>query len=213
MTVVKTTGKSEIKTDTTRVAPVRIIACRVFSPLLNQLQLERSYPHIRITYLPSNLHMFPLKLKDLIQKEIIAAKKSSERIICLYGECFPDMDLFCLDQGVIKVPGHTCYEMLLGKKVFQDIMDTSAGTFFLERDLILNFEEYCIKPLELQDEEMRSMYFKNYVRVVYMRQPSDPDLSREAAEIAEFLGLPLGIAEADYQHIEKVISKLTIGGR
>lgn len=209
----KTAGKSDIKTDTAHVAPVRIIACGVFSPLLNQLQLERSYPHIRITYLPSNLHMFPLKLKGLLQKEIIAAKKRSERIICFYGECFPDMDLFCLDQSVIKVPGHTCYEMLLGKKVFQDIMDTSAGTFFLERDLILNFEEYCIKPLELRDEEMRSMYFKNYVRVVYMRQPSDPDLSREAAEIAEFLGLPLEIAETDYQHIEKVISKLTIGGR
>ena len=207
----KTADKSEIKTDSARVPPVRVIACGVFTPLLNQLQLEKSYSHIRITYLPSNLHMFPLKLKNLLQKEIIAAKKRSEKIICLYGECFPDMDLFCLDQGVIKVPGHTCYEMLLGKKVFQDIMDTSAGTFFLERDLILNFEDYCIKPLELEDEEMRNMYFKNYVRVVYMRQPSDPDLSGKAAEIAQFLGLPLEIAETDYQHIEKVISKLTIG--
>lgn len=207
----KTADKSEIKTDSARVPPVRVIACGVFTPLLNQLQLEKSYSHIRITYLPSNLHMFPLKLKNLLQKEIIAAKKRSEKIICLYGECFPDMDLFCLDQSVIKVPGHTCYEMLLGKKVFQDIMDTSAGTFFLERDLILNFEDYCIKPLELEDEEMRNMYFKNYVRVVYMRQPSDPDLSGKAAEIAQFLGLPLEIAETDYQHIEKVISKLTIG--
>ncbi|MDY6911355.1 MAG: DUF1638 domain-containing protein [Chloroflexota bacterium] len=186
----------------------RIIACGVFKPALEYLQLERRYPTLRVSYLPSVLHLRPHDLKNMLTKEIKSSQKRGERVICLYGDCFPDIDGFCNERGAIKVPGHYCYEMFLGSKQFQLLMNEMAGTYFLEKDLILNFEESCVKPLELHDEEMRKACFEHYRRLIYIRQPSDPDLMTKAGELADFLELSLDTLDADYSFLEKQITEL-----
>ncbi len=186
----------------------RIIACAVFKPALDNLELEKRYPNLRLTYLPSYLHLKPQELKNRLRKEITSIKKSNERIICLYGECFPGIDDFCQQNGVFKVPGHYCYEMLLGSERFRQLIEETAGTYFAEKDLLLNFEEYCVRPLELQDEEMRRYCFGQYHRLLYVRQPSDPDLMPRADEVADFLGLSLDISDVDYSHLERQLIEL-----
>ena len=100
------------------------------------------YPGVRVSYLPSNLHMGPQKLRDYILRRIASAHKRKERTICLYGDCFPHIDEFCQLHRTIKVPGCHCYQMLLGSECYSRLIDETAGTYFLERDLILNFEHY-----------------------------------------------------------------------
>ena len=186
----------------------RIIACAVFKPALEHLQLENRYPYLRVTYLPSDLHLRPQELKDRLLQEIAAAHKRNERVICLYGDCFPGIDDFSEQHGATKVPGIHCYEMLLGGERFRQLIDETAGTYFLEKELILNFEEYCVKPLELHDEEMRKCFFERYQRLLYVRQPSDPDLMPQAGELARSLGLSLEIRDVDYSHLEKELLEL-----
>ena len=108
----------------------------------------------------------------------------------------------------MKVPGHFCYEMILGSERFEQLINEMAGTYFAEKDLILNFEEYCVRPLELRDEEMRRYCFQRYRRLLYVRQASDPDLVPQAGKIAEFLGLSLDIRNADYSYLEKTLTEL-----
>ncbi len=187
---------------------IRVIACRVFKPALEYLQMEERFPNLRLTYLTSNLHLIPQKLKNRLLKETTAAQKRNERVIWLYGDCFPDIDDFCQQHGAIKAPGHYCYEMLLGSERFRQLIDEMAGTYFAERDLITNFEEYCVRPLELRDEEMRKYCFKQYQRLLYVRQPSDLDLVSQAGEIAGFLELSLDISDADYSQLEKRLTEL-----
>ncbi len=187
---------------------IRIIACSVFKPALDNLELEERYPELRLTYLPAKLHLRPQELEKRLRKEVADAQKRNERVICLYGECFPGIDDFCEQHGVIKVPGHYCYEMLLGGERFRQFINEITGTYFAEKDLILNFEEYCVRPLELHDEEMRKYCFQQYRRLLYVRQPSDPNLVPKASEVAEFLGLPLDISDADYSHLEKELTEL-----
>ncbi len=191
-----------------KVRPVRLIACGVFRSFLEYIRIEKLYPDLLITFLPSNLHLFPFELKALFLKEVKLAQERGERIICLYGNCFQDMDILCRGHGIIKVPGNICYEMFLGNEEFRKIMDETTGTFFFEKDLILNFEEYCIKPLELNDEEIKRFYFKDYLRVIYIRQPSDPELCTKAEDLARFLGLSFELRNADYTHLEKMFMKL-----
>ena len=194
--------------DNRKDKPVRIIACGVFRPVLEQLKLYKRFRGLNVTYLPSNLHNSPNELENYLKKEIIASRKSNERIICLYGECFPAIDTVCRQYGVSKIEGHHCYEIFLGRGKFREIMDESAKTYFLEKELILNFEEYCVKPLELYDEEMKEMFFKNYERLVYVRQPSDPDLMPIVNKIAGFLGLSIIVQDADYLNIEAALINL-----
>ena len=189
----------------------RIIACGVFKPAIEYLRLEKRYPNLRLTYLPSKLHLKPQELKKLLLQEITKTKKRNERTICLYGECFPDISYFCRRHGILKVLGGYCYEMLLGTERFKQLIAEIAGTYFLEEDLIINFEEYCMSPLELDDEEMRKQCFENYKRLLYVRQPADPDLVPKAGELANFLELSLEIEDADYSHLERKLIELIEG--
>ena len=190
------------------LSPTRIIACAVFKPAIEYLRLEKKYPDLRLTYLPSNLHLRPEELKARLLEEIASAQKRDERVLCLYGDCFPDIDGFCQEHGVVRVPGHYCWEMLLGPERFRKLIDEMAGTYFVERDLILNFEEYCMVPLELHDEEMRRYCFERYRRLLYVRQPQDPDLVPQAGELAEFLELSLDVSDADYSNLERKLIEL-----
>ena len=170
--------------------------------------MEERYPGVRSSYLPSNLHLRPQDLKRQLSETITSARQRNERILCLYGTCFPDIDDFCRHQGVTKVPGLHCFEMLLGSKQYENIISEIPGTYFLERQLILNFREYFCEPLELHDKDLRSLYFERYERLLYVRQPSDPDLLSRARELAEFLHLTLEIRDADYRHFDRILTDL-----
>lgn len=194
---------------TTKTAKrTRIVACGVFKPAIEHLRLANRYPNLRFTYLPPVLHITPQKLEQHLLRRITAAQRKDERIICLYGECIPDLSNVCQYQGVMKVPGHSCYEMLLGNERFEQFIDETAGTYFLEKDLIINFREYCIEPLELDDEEMRDCYFQHYRKLLYVRQPTDPDLISQAHDLADFLELSLAVSDVDYSHLEKSLIRL-----
>jgi hypothetical protein len=98
--------------------------------------------------------------------------------------------------------------MLLGTARFKQLMDETTGTYFLEKDLLINFREYCMEPLELHDAEMRMCYFEHYQKLLYVRQPTDPDLISQAGQLAEFLDLSLAISDADYSHLESILEDL-----
>jgi hypothetical protein len=187
---------------------IRLIACGVFKPALDNLEIKKRYPHVGVTFLPSNLHVRPGQLEKSLFREIAAAQRRHEKVVCLYGDCFPDIDHFCRRHGVLKLRALYCYETFLGSERFRRILEEAAGTYFLERDLILNFEEYCVEPLELHDEEVRKCYFEHYQKLLYVRQPSDPDLVPRAIELARFLELPLEIRDADYSHLNKELHTL-----
>jgi hypothetical protein len=186
----------------------RIIACAVFKPALRRLLLRKRYPGLRVTCLPAVLHLRPKYLEKRLRREFAAAKRRGERVICLYGECFPGISAFCREQGVAKLPGDYCYEMLLGSERFGKLVDEITGTYFAEKDLILDFEEMCMRPLELDDEDLRESCFAHYRRLLYVRQPDDREVMTRASDVASFLGLSLEIEDADYSHLERELVKL-----
>lgn len=183
----------------------RLIACGVFKPVLEYLELEFRYPDILITYLPANLHLKPELLKLALKQAISETRRRRERPVILYGDCFTGINEFCRKHGVAKIPGRSCYEMLLGDRPFEAILTETTGTFFTEQELILNFDDYCAEPLELADDDLRKIYFEHYQRLLYVRQPNDPNLTAKAKKIADFLNLSLDIRDADYSHFSKLL--------
>jgi len=186
----------------------RIIACEVFRPALVALSIEATYPHVRVTYLPSTLHSNSSELKRRLLEELTSAKSRGEKAVFLYGACFPHIDDLCEQEGAVRAPGDFCYEILLNHQRFKRFMDETAGTYFAEKDLILNFDEFCRIPLELDDEDMRKHFFGPYKRLLYIRQPSDSDLTNEAGKIAEYLDLKLEVHDADYSYLQKILDEL-----
>ncbi|MFH1489040.1 MAG: DUF1638 domain-containing protein [Pseudomonadota bacterium] len=190
---------------------VRIIACGVFRSALNHLKIHTRFPEIDIEYLQPFLHNDPIELRNQLDKAISRARERDRKVICLYGQCFPDIDEFLKERGIGRPGGHHCYDMLMGAQSFNRAIEEDPGTYFLEKELLMNFDRYCRNPLELDDPQMREWFFERYNTVLYIRQPGDPELRTEAASIADFLSLCLRIKEADYgdlaDRLEKEINK------
>jgi len=187
---------------------IRIVACGVFRDALRQIQLQRFHQNVTITYITPVLHNYPEKLKEEILSQIHMAQKAGDDILCLYGRCYPDLDPMLSKAGIRRVPGGHCYEILLGSKCFQRLIDEEAGTYFLEKELVLNFAEYCAKPLELDDPMLRESYFQHYKRLAYVRQPLDPDfIVSRVKEIAQLLDLESLIIDADYSEFRANLFK------
>ena len=188
---------------------IRIIACGVFRDALIQIEPQRFRQNVAITYINPYLHNYPQKLKEEILHQIYLAKKTGDDILCLYGRCYPELNRHLQEMGIPRVSGEHCYEILLGSKRFQAIINEEAGTYFFEKDLILNFTEYCIRPLELDDPLMRKSFFQNYKRLVYIRQPFDSDSIIPAfRDISQFLNLRPIVIDADYSELKAKLIKL-----
>ena len=186
----------------------RLIACGVFKPAFEYLDLTCRYPGLLITYLPANLHLKPEMLKIALQRAVEEALGRGERPLIVYGDCFIGIDAFCRQHGIAKISGRNCYEMLLGNLLFESILTEITGTFFVEQELLLNFDTYCSEPLELTDDDLKKIYFEHYRRLLYVRQPNDPELTEQANIIADFLNLTLDIQDADYSYFSKLLRTL-----
>ncbi len=186
-----------------------LIACRVFEDALHFLEIPRRFPDLEIRWLPAHLHLRPDELQRRISLEIAEARGREKRACCLFGLCFPGIDYALQALSVPRIACSHCFEIFLGTERYRRITETVPGSFFLEKRLLLNFDEYCWKPLELYDPMMRSWYFEHYRRVVYIRQPLDPDLTDQARRVADRLSLSLRVEDADYSELEaKLVSIL-----
>lgn len=188
---------------------IRIIACGVFRDALKRIEPQRFYQNVAITFIPPHLHNYPQKLKKEIMHQIHLAQKAEGKILCLFGQCYPDLDNHLCEMGIPRIPGDHCYEILLTSRRFHAIIDEEARTYFIEKDLILNFSEYCIQPLELDDPLMRECCFKHYKRLAYIRQPLDPDtLMPNVYHISKLLKLKPLVIDADYSELTANLLKL-----
>jgi hypothetical protein len=188
--------------------PPCIIACNVFRSAMEYLGIQRRFPDLSLRYLPAHLHLQPLELKRRLLAEIETARKNHRSTGCLYGHCFEDIQSVLEEARVPCIRTGHCFEILLGGHRFRRLIQDQAGTFFMERELLENFEAYCWTPLELHDPQMRAWYFEHYRRVTYIRQPLDTDLTDQARRIAETLDLDLQIVDADYEELEQAVNRL-----
>lgn len=190
---------------------VRLVACDVFRAAIERMGLLASHPYVRPVFLPAHLHIRPRELERALHDELAKARREDERMVVVYGTCFPDMDVFCRRHGIQRVSGAHCFEMLLGSGRFRKLIERETGTFFLERELVDNFDRHCMEPLELHDEEIRREYFRHYRKLVYIRQEEEADVTWRLEQLAAFLELDLEIHPADTRQLRDELERLVAG--
>ena len=182
-------------------------ACGVFRSALENMGIRHRFPDMKIDYLLPYLHHYPIELRKRLAKVIRRAHALRHKVVCLYGKCFPDIDAFLQEKEATRPGGGHCYEMLLGRHTYETIMYEEPGTYFLEKEILMNFSEYCVEPLELNDPQMRKWFFERYKTLLYIHQPGDPDLWDQAHKIAQFLNLRLQVKEAYYTDLKHRVEK------
>lgn len=144
---------------------------------------------------PSLLHNHPDRIPSAVQRRIRDLRGRYDRVIVVYGDCGTggQLDAMLTREGVERVAGPHCYEMYADGR-YEALMAEAPGTYFLTDYLVQSFDPLVIEGLGLdRHPELRSEYFGNYTRAVYLMQRDDPELREQAKRAAQRLGLPLEI--------------------
>lgn len=142
---------------------------------------------------PSLLHNHPERIPAAVQQRIHDLRGRYDRMIVVYGDCGTGglLDAMLAREGVERVAGLHCFEMYADGR-YASLIAEAPGTYFLTDYLVQSFDHLVIEGLGLdRHPELRSAYFGNYTRAVYLAQREDPRLRARAKWVAERLGLPL----------------------
>ncbi len=144
---------------------------------------------------PSLLHNHPDRIPSAVERRIRDLRGRYDRVVVVYGDCGTggQLDAMLAREGVERVAGPHCYEMYADGR-YEALMAEAPGTYFLTDYLVQSFDPLVIEGLGLdRHPELRSEYFGNYTRAVYLMQRDDPELREQAKRAAQRLGLPLEV--------------------
>ncbi|MFV0394133.1 MAG: DUF1638 domain-containing protein [Coprobacillaceae bacterium] len=134
---------------------IKIIACRIFKPYIEQLVFEKK--QYDIIYLDIRQHEYPNKLAKEIQKEIDISE-NYQNIIILYGLCGGALlQIKAREIPLLLVKIHDCMSILLGSKeayhkLTQDTKSISWSCYSLKEEECTNVTSNQWRLL--YDEEM-----------------------------------------------------------
>lgn len=175
---------------------VLVIACGAIAPELVRIRKLNQWDHIEFQCLPPELHnqpgQIPLAVKARIESQVSLYKK----IFVAYADCGTGgaLDKVLNEYGIERIPGAHCYEFLSGSKTFQTMAESEPGSFYLTDFLTRHFERLVIRGLGIDRlPQLKSLYFNNYKRLVYLAQSDSEDLRALARQHAATL-------ELDYEY-------------
>ncbi len=171
---------------------VLLLACGALARELLALKRLSGWDRIAIECLPSDLHNTPEEIPEAVRAKLEKAKDSYDEVFVAYADCGTGgrLDAVLDEYGVKRLPGAHCYEFFAGAERFAEIQEAELGTFYLTDFMVRQFDTIVIRGLGLdRHPELRSIYFENYRRVVYLAQTDSPEFTAKARSCAEQLGL------------------------
>jgi Protein of unknown function (DUF1638) len=172
--------------------PILLIACGALAKELVAISRQNQWQQLKIQCLPAELHNTPDEIPAAVVAMIEECKDKYHRIFVAYADCGTGglLDKAIAPYGIERLPGAHCYEFYAGTDAFAELADTEPGTFYLTDFLVRHFDRLVIEGLGIdRHPELRSTYFGNYRRVVYLAQTHSADLAGLARRHAAFLGL------------------------
>jgi len=171
---------------------VLVIACGAISRELVRIRKLNHWDHIEFQCLPPDLHNQPDRIPLAVKAKIESQASLYKKIFVAYADCGTGgaLDRVLSDHGIERIPGSHCYEFFSGAGLFRDLAETEPGSFYLTDFLTRHFERLVIKGLGIDRlPQLKSAYFNNYKRLVYLAQSDSRELQTMARQHAHTLGL------------------------
>jgi len=171
---------------------ILLIACGALAHEVLAIKSLNSFTHLDLQCLPANLHLWPDRIPDAVEKAVLAHQDSYQTIFILYADCGTGglLQEKCKKLGVEMIAGPHCYSFFEGNAAFAAKADAEFTAFYLTDFLVRQFDAFVWRPMGLdRHPELRDMYFGNYTKLVYQAQTNDPALDAKAQDCAARLGL------------------------
>lgn len=189
--------------------PTALITCGALGREVVQIVQKYGWD-VDVVGISASDHLHPERIAPDVEKRLIELRQQYERIIVVFGDCgsMGALDQVLEQHGIERLSGLNCYEWFSGIP-FQDLLADEPGTFILTDYLVRGFKGAVIKGLGLDRyPDLKSVYFGNYIRALYLAQMPTPDLLGKAQRIADFLELPLEVRETGWGQLETQLATL-----
>ncbi len=185
-----------------------LIACGALGKEIVEIIRANGWDHVRIQCLPAELHNRPEKIPAAVRAKIHQARSSFERIFVAYADCGTGgmLDKVLEEEGVPRLPGAHCYQFYAGSEAFNALHEAEPGTFYLTDFLTRHFDRLVWEALGLDEHpELKSQYFGNYRKLVYLAQSRDAALEAKAKDAAATLGLEFESRVTGFGELESTL--------
>ncbi len=187
---------------------VLLLACGALARELLALKRLGGWDHVAIECLPSKLHNTPGDIPEAVRAKLEKVKDSYDVVFVAYADCGTGgrLDAVLEEYGIERLPGAHCYEFYAGVERFAEVHEMEIGTFYLTDFMVRQFDAIVIRGLGIdRHPELRSVYFENYQRAVYLAQTDSPELAAKARRCAEQLGLEFEIHFTGLDSFQRVL--------
>ncbi|MCP3972244.1 MAG: DUF1638 domain-containing protein [Rhodobacteraceae bacterium] len=169
-----------------------LICCGAIANEVVSMVRHNGWDDLHIQCLPAHLHGTPKKIPEAVRAKIHAARGQFDDMVVLYSDCGTggQLDAVLQEEGVDRIGGAHCYDILAGRDEFARMMADEPGSFFVTGFLARNFDRLVLRGMGLDRyPHMIGRFFRNYTRLVYLAHTDDPKLRMHAEQAAETLGL------------------------
>jgi hypothetical protein len=177
---------------------ILVIACGAIARELVHIRKLNQWDHVEFQCLPPELHNRPEQIPSAVKAKIESQTGRFRKIFVAYADCGTGgaLDKVLRTYGIERLPGAHCYEFFTGSEPFRTLAETEPGSFYLTDFLTRHFERLVIKGLGIDRlPQLKSVYFNNYKRLVYLAQSDSEELRSMARQHADTLGL-----DYEYHH-------------
>ena len=156
-----------------KAASILVITCSAVAREVNDIKKLGQWAQMDLQSITADLHATPEKIPLAVADKIDKARGAYDHIFVAYGDCGTSgaLDKVLEQRGVSRLPGAHCYDFLAGEQTYARLQEEEPGTFYLTDFLARHFERLVIGTLGLDKHpELKSEYFGNYTRLVYLAQ-------------------------------------------
>jgi len=193
--------------------PLAMVVCGALAREVH-LIAERRHWQVDIHGVPARHHLYPDRIVQAVEDKLIDLDGMYEKVVVVYGDCGTAgaLDRVLARHKAVRPAGPHCYAMLAGCFT-ERLAEQIPETYFLTDYLVRRWEETVLKGLGLDDRpELREMCFAGFKRLIFLRQSQSQELEKKAAEIAEFMDLPLEVWDVGLAGLEARLEGLVEGG-
>ena len=182
-------------------ARLLLVGCGILRKEIRHLIARNDWP-LDTVFLDSSLHSDLGQLQARLQEALSRAR--GHEVIVFYGTCHPLMDTILSDAQLFRTVGQNCAEMLLGKGLFDQELE--SGAFFLMEEWARRWTQITFKTFGTENlQVIRDIYRGDRTYMLCLRTPCSDDFEAMAQAAGDMVGLPIRWMDVPLDHLQHVL--------
>ncbi len=169
------------------LAGTTCIACGVFRSFLDELRQQGRFS-LPTEYLPPHLHLYPLRLEELLTTQLNRQREHQHNVLLLYGDCCPHMTQLVDFAWGWRTPGTNCAQIVLGHDEWRRLV--RAGAFFLFADWARNWHNIMTHIPGTDPQTFIAIFREQHQRFIYLDPGTEAIPERDLDDCARHFGVP-----------------------